>query len=99
METSRENFISNFKGLLDDAEELLMATANSAGERATSARRRIEQRLEEGKKSLADAQSYLSETTKDATEAADHYLRENPWSAVGIAAGIGVLLGFLARRS
>jgi ElaB/YqjD/DUF883 family membrane-anchored ribosome-binding protein len=99
METTKDNLISDFKVLLDDAEELLTATANQAGERVTSARRRIEQSLEGGKRSLAEAQSIFTEKAKDATEAAESYLRENPWSAVGIAAGIGMVLGLLVRRN
>lgn len=91
--------LSSFKALCDDAEELVRATANDAGEKVATARRRIEQRLEEGKKTLADAQSYLSEKTKEATDVAETYLKEYPWSAVGIAVGIGLILGLLSRRN
>ncbi|MET0500799.1 MAG: DUF883 domain-containing protein, partial [Candidatus Binatia bacterium] len=31
-------------------------------------------------------------------ESAAAYLREQPWATVGIAAGIGLILGFLMRR-
>jgi ElaB/YqjD/DUF883 family membrane-anchored ribosome-binding protein len=99
MQTTRENLVSSFKALLDDAEELLRATANDASEKATSARRQIERRLQEGKKTLTEAQSFLSEKTKEATEVTGTYLKENPWSAVGIAVGIGLILGLLSRRN
>ncbi len=98
MEATKEKLISDFKVLLGDAEELLKATANHASERAAEARRRVEQSLEGGKQTLADAEDVLIEKTKDAAKAAEAYVRENPWSALGIAAGVGLILGLLINR-
>jgi ElaB/YqjD/DUF883 family membrane-anchored ribosome-binding protein len=53
----------------------------------------------EGKKSLADAEKLLVQKSKEAADIADDYVRENPWSAVGIAMGVGLVLGLLIRRS
>jgi len=98
METTKEKLISDFKVLVGDAEELLRATANQAGERVASARKRIEQSVEDGKKTLADAENILFDKTKEAAKAAEAYMRENPWNAAGIAAGVGLILGLLIRR-
>ncbi|TMA06700.1 MAG: DUF883 domain-containing protein [Deltaproteobacteria bacterium] len=98
MENTKEKLISDFKVLVGDAEELLRATANQAGERVASARKRIEQSVEDGKKTLADAENILFDKTKEAAKAAEAYMRENPWNAVGIAAGVGLILGLLIRR-
>ncbi|NDB70762.1 MAG: DUF883 domain-containing protein [Methylocystaceae bacterium] len=35
---------------------------------------------------------------KDAGKAADNYVHDNPWKAVGIAAGVGLVLGLLISR-
>lgn len=99
MEATREKLVSDLKVLIDDAEELLKATANQAGEKVASVRQRVEQSLDEGKRSLAEAEDLLLDTSKEAAKAADAYVRENPWNAVGIAAGIGLVLGLLIRRS
>ena len=61
------------------------------------ARQKIEQSLIEGKKALADAEKTLVAKSKEAAEIADDYVRENPWSAVGVAAGLGLILGLLIR--
>ncbi|MEK7230108.1 MAG: DUF883 domain-containing protein, partial [Candidatus Binatota bacterium] len=53
MEATREKLVSDLKVLVTDAEELLKATANQAGEKIVAARQHIEQSLEEGKKTLA----------------------------------------------
>jgi ElaB/YqjD/DUF883 family membrane-anchored ribosome-binding protein len=97
-DTSKEKLVTDLKNLINDAEELLRATANQAGEKASVARQKIEQSLVEGKKALADAEKLLREKTKEAADVADDYVRENPWSAVGIAAAVGLVLGLLIRR-
>ena len=98
MEATREKLVSDFKTLLGDVEELLGATSGQAGERAKEVRQRLEQRIDEGKKSLADAEALLMGKGKEAVDNAEKYARENPWNAIGIAAGIGLILGLLARR-
>ena len=35
---------------------------------------------------------------EDASEATDEYVRENPWAAIGIAAAVGIVIGFVAGR-
>ncbi len=98
MEGSADKLVSDLKALIGDAEELLKATANQAGEQVAAVRRRIEESLKEGKQTLSDAEDILFEKTKDAAEAASDYVQKNPWSAVGIAAGVGLVLGLLIRR-
>ena len=95
--TSRERIVSDLRVLINDAEELLRATASQAGEKITVARQKIEQSLVEGKKALADAEVSLLKKSKECAEIADDYVRENPWSAVGVAAAVGLALGLLIR--
>ena len=98
-ETSKERLVSDLKTLIGDAEELLKATTAQAGEKIAVARQKIEQSLIEGKKALADAEEVVIKKSKECAEIADDYVRDNPWSAVGIAAGVGLVLGLLIRRS
>jgi len=98
MEATREKLVSDFKVLIDDAEALLRATAGQAGETVDAVRERIARSLDEGKQSLAETEDVLLATGKEAVTAADAYVRERPWNAVGIAAGVGLVLGLLVRR-
>lgn len=95
--TSREKLVNDLKTLVNDAEELLKATASQAGEKISLARQKIEQSLVEGKKALADAETVLVKKSKECAEIADDYVRENPWGAVGIAAAVGLAVGLLLR--
>jgi len=97
-ETSKDRLVGDLKTLITDAEELLKATTSQAGEKVTAARQKIEQSLIEGKKALADAEKTLVKKSKEYADVADDYVRENPWTAVGVAAGIGLILGLLIRH-
>jgi ElaB/YqjD/DUF883 family membrane-anchored ribosome-binding protein len=95
--SSKERLMNDLKTLVNDAEELLKATASQAGEKISVARQKIEQSLVEGKKALADAETTLLNKSKECAEIADDYVRENPWGAVGIAAAVGLAVGLLIR--
>src|SRR3954447_25481897 len=94
---NKERLVNDLRTLVSDTEELLRATASQAGEKITVARQKIEQSLTEGKKALGDAEEILLKKSKECAEIADDYVRENPWSAVGIAATVGLALGLLIR--
>jgi ElaB/YqjD/DUF883 family membrane-anchored ribosome-binding protein len=54
--------------------------------------------IKSGKYSLSDIQRILADTTKDAATATDEFVRGNPWVALGIAAAVGCLVGFLVTK-
>jgi ElaB/YqjD/DUF883 family membrane-anchored ribosome-binding protein len=74
------------------------SAARSAEQAATSTAERISDSLEQGRAALADVQSYLTEKTRECMHTTDSYVRDNPWQAIGIAAGIGLVVGMLIRR-
>ncbi len=81
------SIMSDLKAVIDDAEELLRATADQAGPKVREVRERAEE-------SLATAREHL----KDAGAEIDSQVRANPWAAVGIAAGVGLIVGILLSR-
>ena len=98
-EAAKEKLVSDLKTLVSDAEELFKLTATQAGEKVSVARQKVEQSLIEGKKALGEAEKVLVKKSKECAEIADDYVRANPWSAISIAAGVGLVLGLLIRRS
>ena len=77
---------------------MLKATAGQAGEKIAVARERIQASLAVYKDKLMDAEQALREKTKEAARATDEYVHDHPWQAVGVAAGVGFLLGLLVSR-
>ena len=95
---NKQKLVSDMKVVVADAEEILRATAGVAGDKMGDLRERFGERLRDAKLRLADAEAALVDRTKAAARATDDYVHENPWRAVGFAAGIGLLLGVIIGR-
>jgi ElaB/YqjD/DUF883 family membrane-anchored ribosome-binding protein len=95
---TKAQLIEEFKTLVADAEALLKATAKDTGASVSKVRARTEASLYAAKDKLEDLQGDLLEKGKAATKAADEYVHENPWKSVGIAAGLGLIVGLLISR-
>lgn len=87
MDRSRENNAENMTG-----------SGRTMGEAAATAAERIGDSLNQGREAMEEMQTVLVERTRECVEATDNFVRENPWRAVGIAAGAGVIIGLLLAR-
>ena len=96
--SSKQKLVSDMKVVVSDAEEILRATAGVAGDKMSDLRERIGERLRDAKLRIAYAEAALVDKTKAAARATDDYVNDNPWRAVGIAAGIGLLVGIIIGR-
>ena len=74
-------------------------TAGNASEAILGVRDRIAGCLRSAKESLGDAQYFAIKETKHVAKSADAYVRDNTWAAIGIAAGVGFVLGAISARS
>lgn len=95
---TKDKLMQDLKIVIGDAEELLRATASQAGEKATAAREKIQDSLHRAKIKLAEAEDIMIDKTKQAARVTDEYVHEHPWKAVGVAAGIGLIVGLLIGR-
>lgn len=95
---SKDKLVQDLRVVMTDAEELLRATANQAGEKVAAARERIQDSMHRAKVKLAEAEAVMLDKTKQAARVTDEYVHENPWRAVGIAAGVGLIIGLLIGR-
>lgn len=95
---NRDKLVQDMRVVIADAEDLLRATANQAGEKIAVARERIQDSLHQAKVKLAEAEAMVTERAREAARYTDEYVHENPWRAIGAAAGIGLLLGLLISR-
>lgn len=96
--TAKDQLVTDFRAVIADADELLRATAGEAGEKASAARAKIQTRLNEAKIRLAEVEKNVVTTAREAAKKTDVAVHENPWTAVGVAAGVGFLAGWLAHR-
>ncbi len=97
-EVTSEQLLTDFNVVVADAEALLKATANQGGDKLAEVRAKAEESLRVVKARMVDAQEALLAKTRAAAKATDVYVHENPWNAIGVAAGIGFVLGYLIGR-
>ena len=84
----------NLESLAEDARALLAATADVAEDKVVEARKRLASALDTGSDAWASARDKAVEGAKVADEA----IHRNPYPAMGVAFGVGALIGFLISR-
>lgn len=80
-------------------EDLLQEAADHASNLSSQAKDKAKETLEVTKARLAEAQAALTYQTRRVAELTDAYARDNTWKSMGVAAGVGLVLGLLIRRS
>ena len=88
------HYPEDLKQVVRDAEDLLKATAGEAGEKVKEVRNRLTAALESAK----DTCERLQDQTVQAAKTTDRTIREHPYESVGIALGVGLLVGVLVGR-
>ncbi|CDY73954.1 Probable transmembrane protein [Caballeronia glathei] len=94
----KQKIIEDIKVLLNDSEELLRLSASLPGEGVDALRARLRDHVETARGALEDAQSSAQSRYRAGIDCTEKYVRENPWQAVGVAAGIGFFIGLLVSR-
>jgi len=90
----KERLSNDIKALVRDAEALLSATAGDVSEKTKDARARLAAALEKAKATGRQ----LQEKTIATARAADKVVREHPYESIGVAFGVGLLIGVLVSR-
>ncbi len=94
MNAESERLVTDLRTVARDAEDLVKVTAGDISEKARDARSRLMAGLESAKKSA----QVLQEKAVAGAKATDQAIRTHPYPALGIAFGIGILIGVLAAR-
>ena len=91
---STDRIVSDLKTVAHDAEDLLKASAGEVTEKAREARARLAAALEHAR----DACGCLQEKAVAGAKATDKVIRDHPYQSIGIAFGVGLLIGVLVTR-
>jgi ElaB/YqjD/DUF883 family membrane-anchored ribosome-binding protein len=98
MDAPAEKLMQDLKTVVGDAEELVKATASQSGEHIGRIRARAEESLRIARERIKEVTQTAEMQARAAAREVDRKVHENPWTAVGIAAGIGLVLGILLGR-
>ncbi len=97
-EAQRDRLMADLRVVVADAQELLRLGAEQTGAAAGEWRARVESRIADAKAAMLDLQDAAITRAKAVGQATDNYVHDNPWKSIGIAAGIGLVVGLLIGR-
>ena len=89
---------NDMRTLIREAQSLFREAASTTGERAEELRNRGIQMLDTAVERAQELQSVALVTGKEVAQTTDDYVKDNPWRAVTLSAGAGLLLGLLLTR-
>ncbi|HEU5468964.1 MAG TPA: hypothetical protein VFU77_06625 [Steroidobacteraceae bacterium] len=94
----RERNGGEWQNLVSDVEDLVKKVARVDDEEIAEIRAKVESTLARAKTSAGAGIAAVRGRAEEATEVTDEYVHENPWAAIGIAAAVGIIIGFVASR-
>jgi ElaB/YqjD/DUF883 family membrane-anchored ribosome-binding protein len=95
---ARERLTQDMRNLVHDAEDLLQAAQRQGVEGIAAVRDRLEASLKQAKSQVSDRQQLLLERARETARKTNEVVHVHPWTAIGVAAGAGLLLGALLMR-
>lgn len=93
-ELNTEKLVTDLKQVVTDSEELLHATQDAAGDKAHHLRARLTETLAAARRTCRRLEDKAIESAK----AADKTIRRHPYESIGVAFGLGLLIGVLVAR-
>ena len=87
---------TEWRNLVADVEDLIKKVANVKDAEIAEIRSKVEHTLAQAKDAATQGVANIRGFTRDAQRATDEYVHESPWAAIGVAAAVGVLIGFLS---
>jgi ElaB/YqjD/DUF883 family membrane-anchored ribosome-binding protein len=91
---STEKLVTDLKRVVSDSEELLRESAGAIGDKAQGMRERLSATLESAKATCRK----LEDKAIEGAKATDKVIREHPYQSIGVAFGVGLLIGVLVTR-
>ena len=92
---ARNQLVEDFNRVVSDTEALLRAMASVPGEKASALRASVEDNLKAAKSRVRELQGVAYEKGTAAARATDEYVHENPWTLIGVAAAVGLIVGLV----
>jgi ElaB/YqjD/DUF883 family membrane-anchored ribosome-binding protein len=97
-EVTTDQLVSDLKTVMNNAEALLKATSEQTGDRIQEVRAQAEESLRQARARVNEMEEQALRAAREMADATEEYVRDNPWQSVGVAAGVGLLLGLLIGR-
>lgn len=98
LDTSLSTTKNDMRTLIKDAQVLFQEASSATGQKADELRTKGLAMLDTAVSKAQHAQTMAIEAGKELASSADHLVKENPWKAIAISGGVGLLLGLVIAR-
>jgi len=98
LQASKEILLGDLKRVVGDADDLVKQVVSSSADEFAARRAAIEARLAEARSRINDLRTSAARSVCKAADAANGYVRENPWKAIGCGAVAGIIVALLISR-
>ncbi len=99
MQTQKFQTVRNdVQVLLDEAQNLFVEAASATGKKADELRAKGDEILDQAFTKAQGIQSFVIQTSKEIATTTDDYVQSNPWRAIAISTGVGLLVGLCVSR-
>lgn len=95
---TKDKLVADVKEVITDAEILLRETANDLSGRAKETSTKLAQKLDLAKARLKEFEGVAREKVAESARETDRVIREHPYESIGVAFGLGLLIGILLNR-
>jgi ElaB/YqjD/DUF883 family membrane-anchored ribosome-binding protein len=96
--STKQQLVDELHNVMDDMDSLMSSGASATGSESQALRSRIKERLNLAKAQVSATHAAARERARQTADAADVFVHDNPWQAVGVAAAVGVIFGLLISR-
>ena len=93
-----DRLLADFQTFVGDVEQLLTSAAQLPGDGLAVARSRLEEKVSQAKSKLADVGGATANAAYQARDRSKDYIRDRPWTAIGVAIAAGAVVGALLSR-
>ena len=97
-ERAYDDLMDEFSNLVEAMEDVFSAAAEDSGEKFAEVKGQAEASLKKAKARLGILEKNAMAKARKFASDSDDYVHENPWTAIGVGAGVGLLLGLLIGR-
>jgi len=96
--TDKKGLANSLRHMIDEADSLLKSAAHTGDETFDTVRDRFAEQVRTMRDQLEELEETAAYRAKRAAREADRAVHEHPYGAMGVAAAVGLLIGFLAAR-
>jgi ElaB/YqjD/DUF883 family membrane-anchored ribosome-binding protein len=87
-----------FQDFVADVQDMIQASTSLTGEDLARAKANLNARVAAARAFVEEMPAAISDRVRKTAQVTDDYVREQPWQSMGVAAAVGLLVGFLLGR-